>query len=82
MKRYLTLLTTILTVLIFTGCWSSGPKIENVSDNSTEESNGQVEIPPESDLIDKIEEQVVIEDTPSDSVNLNSEKRPKIESVD
>ncbi len=50
MKRYLTLLTTILTVLIFTGCWSSGPKIENVSDNSTEESNGQIEIPPESDL--------------------------------
>ncbi len=84
MRKYISFLATTLAIFLFSGCLSNEPKFEkddNVIERTESEpksSKESVEMPPESNLIDKIiENEVIIEDTPTKET-----KQQIIESVD
>jgi PBP1b-binding outer membrane lipoprotein LpoB len=84
MRKYISFLATTLAIFLFSGCLSNKPKFEkddNVIERTESEpksSKESVEMPPESNLIDKIiENEVIIEDTPTKET-----KQQIIESVD
>jgi len=75
MRKYLNVLTIGLAIFLFSGCKSSSPKPKDsakkevskeVKKGVEEGLKSKINMPPESNLIDKLEEEVVIEDTPEE----------------
>jgi len=75
MRKYLNVLTIGLAIFLFSGCKSSSPKPkDSIKKEVSKETKKRVEeglsskikMPPESNLIDKLEEEVIIDDTPEE----------------
>jgi len=76
MKKYLNVLTISLAMFLLSGCLSNSPKpeekikkeaIEKGKQEVKDELKSKINMPPESNLIDKLEEEVIIEDTPEET---------------